>query len=267
MTLQIKQNKSLVTRWWFLLGLVAAAITFWLWARLDLRYVPEDIKTYGVVNGRDAVVKGIVWQEVGSVFKPDERWVSFVVLVENQGSEDLHIFRTQITVRESTGEVDAQIWPLGAPGIVLLAGESLSFWAGGISLPDDHRARVNWSEVEIQLSASLLGEHSECYIVRSYDVDIYEAGYDADGVYRIAGRDKNELFFSEVHLSFFNDSGEFIGRSTIFVNEDNTFEKEFAPNAIPKGGPGHYIIQGEIIKGKIASYQVHFVEGSTRECP
>lgn len=234
--------------------------------------MPEDIQTYGIVNGGDAVVKGIVWQEVGSVFKPEERWVSFVVLVENQGSEDLDVFRSRIDVRDSSGEVDAMSRTLGRPAILLRAGETFSFWAGGIRLPDDHKARVKWTEVEVQLIVGTPSEYTQCAIVRSYDVVIYEAGYDANGVYRIAGRNQDEFpsryYLPDLYLSFFNNVGEFIGRSTIFVNEDSTFEKEYAIDAIPKGGPGHYLIQGEIIKGEIASYQIHFVEVVNRfDCP
>lgn len=265
------------------IGLVALVviITVWFFDNTEFRSLPDDFEVTAVVSSDNARVTDVLWYEqysgkwLGLKRKPV--YLSIEVVIENLSDRPIEVNRRTVVFTQQYGrESKRRHTKLSGghfPYLILFPDESRPLWVTEVLYPDKLQA-FDWKSIEVQIEMSDFTNDERC-VKHWDDIEIFQAGYDAEGNYEISGRVGKYLPFedfdrSTVFVSFYDKAGSFIGRRNIEVDEPE-FTEVFDPNERPFFRRYVYLAWygGGYMLEEIDSYQVHFIQQIDRYdgCP
>ena len=230
-------------------------ISAWVWYGLDTEKLDQRLEVQGYTYGGEAEFKGAYWYhrgEIGDIVPG--RTMQFKILVENTGHIDLEPVSAIILLRDPFGRSAAYPPNFILSPRYLKAGEASPMIAGVVNLPGDPLTPLTWTKAYIFVKFRPVRDYTLRTTVHWDNAVVTLAGYNEDGDYHLTGYINDRCYRPEygncqekyVYISYFNEMGDFISYTIILVGEDNKFEGR--------------ILQEDMTRGRIASYQVHFIE-------
>lgn len=242
----------------------------WYLSAFNTRLVANRLKATGVVTSGEAEVRGVAWRGYGPFWFVGwfEGGLSFDILVENTGDEDIEIVKSYIVIRDPFGrELRSEDFPLGGSPKFVNAGSSKPMKAGSIRFPALGFQLLTWTEAEVHVVVAPAGERVDLAI-RSSDLSVTKAGYDEDGYYVIEGEVEAHIVekIKEIPVlrrraivTFYNEEGEFIGYAYITL-ADLTIDEESGAFMVDWDSFSLRLERNRFRNGPIDSFIVHYVE-------